>query len=61
MRNHPTRGAKGFNRNSSAVAIVLMQSGSKADFGSPERTKMYVRKPKSVLSPGMRKNSVTVE
>jgi hypothetical protein len=37
-----------------------MQFGSKAYFGSPERTQRYVRKPKSVLGPGMRKNSVTV-
>jgi hypothetical protein len=37
-----------FNQNYSDVALALFRLGSAGGFGSPERTKTYVRKPKSL-------------
>jgi hypothetical protein len=47
-----------FNQNYANAASVLFRPGSEADFGSPERTEMYVRKPKVESGSGMGENGV---
>jgi hypothetical protein len=47
-----------FNRNYSVAASVLFRPGSEGDFGSPERTLKYVRKPKLQSGSGMGSTAV---
>jgi hypothetical protein len=49
------------NQNYSNAAIVCLISGSEGDFGSPERTKQYVRKTKSQSGSERGQNGVVFE